>query len=235
MIKYNAGLHKKVSSIFDGVAISQKNTEELPKQQIATIHTTCDQQKRVSGGQPIHHPGVVKAKKPRVTGFIKDERAIVRQGILSSTDSRPVAVEKCSGDFRRKFMTVLIPVLSAVLIFVIFNSVVRGPSRATRKQTVGAAKAVASSTNKIDWQVPDPYPATLRDPMQFASGVKSQGAKTELVVKGIVYSNDNPSAVVGDKIVYRGEEISGAIVKNIDKGSVEFEMDGRIWKQGVQK
>ena len=49
-----------------------------------------------------------------------------------------------------------------------------------------------------------------------------------------MYSEDNPTAVVGKKIVHVGEKVSGATVVGIDKDSVEFEMNGKEWTQKVR-
>jgi type II secretory pathway component PulC len=74
--------------------------------------------------------------------------------------------------------------------------------------------------------------------MQFGSVTTvSTGTGTEtpqLIVKAIVYSEDNPSAVIGKQIVHEGDEISGATIVKINEDSVEFEMNGERWKQKVQ-
>jgi type II secretory pathway component PulC len=96
------------------------------------------------------------------------------------------------------------------------------------------SKAVAVSNNKIDWQIPTPYPATLRDPMQFGSATATQAGTGRLTVKGIVLSGDKSSAIIDNQIVREGEEILGATVVKINKDSVEFEKNGKSWKQRVQ-
>lgn len=48
-----------------------------------------------------------------------------------------------------------------------------------------------------------------------------------LIVKGILYNEDNPSAIVNNQIVYEGDKISGAAIIKINRGSVEFEVKKR--------
>jgi hypothetical protein len=56
---------------------------------------------------------------------------------------------------------------------------------------------------------------------------------TRLTIKSIVYSEDNPSAVIGSRIVHEGEKVLGATVVKINKDSVEFEAGGKKWKQNI--
>ena len=53
------------------------------------------------------------------------------------------------------------------------------------------------------------------------------GGSGNLVVKGILYNEDNPSAIVNNQIVYEGDKISGAAIIKINRGSVEFEVKKR--------
>ena len=54
------------------------------------------------------------------------------------------------------------------------------------------------------------------------------GGSGNLVVKGILYNEDNPSAIVNNQIVYEGDKISGATIIKINKDSVEFEVK-KMW------
>jgi hypothetical protein len=115
----------------------------------------------------------------------------------------------------------------------------------------GATPALASQEaagavdhkGEIDWRIPEPYPMTLRDPMQPSSetDVKAEaetitaGKIASIIVKGIVHSMDNPSAVVGTQIVHEGDVISGVSVVKINQDSVEFQMNDKRWSQKVQR
>ena len=108
-------------------------------------------------------------------------------------------------------------------------------SKKTKNLSLGPAIAVAASKDEIDWQIPEPYPTTLRDPMQFGRVTAAQAATGGLIVKGIVYSQDSPSAVIGTQIVREGDKVLGATIVKINKDSVEFEMNGKTWTQKVQR
>jgi type II secretory pathway component PulC len=105
-----------------------------------------------------------------------------------------------------------------------------------------ASSVVTADLNtKIDWEIPASYPTTLRDPMQLGPAATDQTqTETEtrtfvkLIVKGILYTEDNQSAVIGNHIVHEGEEIRGVTVVKISKDSVEFEMNGKRWTQKVR-
>lgn len=54
------------------------------------------------------------------------------------------------------------------------------------------------------------------------------------LVTGIFYTEDNPSAVVGGKIVHEGDAMKNVKVVKIHTSKVEFEKNGTKWSQRVQ-
>lgn len=56
-------------------------------------------------------------------------------------------------------------------------------------------------------------------------------SSNKVALKGILYSEDNSSAMVGNKIVKEGDIIDGIKVVKISKDTVEFEKDGQRWTQ----
>lgn len=141
---------------------------------------------------------------------------------------------------RQKAMVVMMPILFIALIFVlrqVFGTTARPTEAAAENNEPGVA-AVTSDT-KIDWEIPEAYPTTLRDPIRFAPLATAQtetGTRVlvKLTVKGILYTEDNPSAVIGGRIVHEGEKIRDVTIVQINRDSVEFEMDGKKWTQKVQ-
>jgi hypothetical protein len=145
---------------------------------------------------------------------------------------------------KQKAMVVTMPLLFIVLIFMLIKGGVFGTSvRKTEASTEDNVSSVATadSNTKIDWEIPAPYPTTLRDPMQLGP-VETAQTETEtetrtfvkLIVKGILYAEDNASAVIGNQIVHEGEKIRGVTVVKISQDSVEFEMNAKRWTQKVQ-
>ena len=137
---------------------------------------------------------------------------------------------------RQKVMVVLVPALAIVLIVALFYVLNDGPGSAA----AGETEQSLANTNAggIKWEIPEPYPMTLRDPMQIASlsttQTEEQKPQTgQIVVKSILYSQGNPSAVVGSEIVHQGDIVLGATVVKIDENTVEFEKDGKRWTQEV--
>lgn len=278
MAKKKAGLHKKVSSIFDGVLVQSDNAapgsppapaperpanEPPPKpkkerlespapekqyDQTYITSTTLQPQERTKPQLEVAPPEPPKAakpkrskpgapKQPKARAAIKIAKQIPWRETWRKVESKFFAPKPGVDVKRQKMMAVLIPVLFIILIFV-FSRVLRTPSRAKAAPPVSKLlKAVAvsnNSNNERGWQIPAPYPTTLRDPMQFGSVTATQAGTGGLVVKGIVYSEDKPAAVIGTQIVGEGEKVLGATVVKINEGSVEFEMKGKKWTQKVQ-
>jgi hypothetical protein len=135
---------------------------------------------------------------------------------------------------RQRVMVILAPVLFIALIFVFIRVFSTPSQKITGSGTSGPVKAAACPDSKVDWQVPNPYPTTLRDPMQFGLAT-SQTGTGGLIVKGIVYSEDNPSAVIGDQIVHQGDKILDVTITKINENNVEFEANSKKWMQNVQR
>ena len=57
----------------------------------------------------------------------------------------------------------------------------------------------------------------------------------EITVKGILYSRDNPTAIIGDRIVHVGDVVLEATVVGITKDTVLFEKPGQRWSCNVQE
>ena len=142
---------------------------------------------------------------------------------------------------KQKATVVMVPLFSIVLIFMLFRGGVFGTgARHTEASAEDNASGVVTAgvNTKIDWEIPAPYPTTLRDPMRLvpaATGQTETGKTIKLIVKGILYTEDNPSAVIGNQIVHEGETIRGVSIIKISKDSVEFELNGKTWTQKVQR
>ena len=52
-------------------------------------------------------------------------------------------------------------------------------------------------------------------------------------VTGILYSKENPCALINRKLVYEGDTTNGVKVVKIDRCKVEFEKNGKRWTQTV--
>ena len=136
---------------------------------------------------------------------------------------------------RQKKIAIFVPILSIIFI-VMMAKTFNNSSKGTGKDKMfGPSKAIAGvDTKKSQWSIPDVYPKSLRDPMKIGS-MGTGNASGGLIVKGIVYSHDNPAAVVGGQIVHEGDMISKVKVVKIHRDSVEFVVNGKRVKKKVQR
>jgi len=64
-----------------------------------------------------------------------------------------------------------------------------------------------------------------------ASMKNTMASSKNVALKVILYSKDNPSALIGSTIAREGDVIDGVKVVKINKDTVEFEKDGEKWTQ----
>jgi len=153
--------------------------------------------------------------------------------------------EKAAGG-RQKLMLALIPVLVVVLVALVKNPLsARATAPAAVAPPVKAARPIVTDLD-IAWTVPAPYEPRGRDPMRPtpAAAVAGENAEptarsteppVDLMVTGILYSDDRPTAIIGTQVVREGQQIFGATVEKIDTDGVQFERNGRRWKQAVNR
>jgi hypothetical protein len=55
----------------------------------------------------------------------------------------------------------------------------------------------------------------------------------DTAVTGILYSEDDPTALIGHQIVHEGDAVDGVSVAKIHKDKVEFEKNGNRWTQAI--
>jgi hypothetical protein len=252
MEKRKTGLHKLVSTIFDGVPLPKDDDAQQPSgtparerpdsalpKPAAPSHLTPKMPKPQQ--QPVQVPPEAAPAKPDTNAAVETPKQIPWQQTLEKIKTQVFAIESKVfaakpgvSATKQKTMVVLVPVLFIALIFV-FTRVLSTPGpKITKAQSIGQANAAAAS-NKIDWQIPEPYPATLRDPMQFGSVTTAQSGASGLIVRGIVHSKDNPAAVIGSQILHEGDKVLGVTIVKINEKSVDFEINGKRWTQKVQR
>jgi hypothetical protein len=256
MSEYKAGLHKEVSAIFNGVSLPKNDGAQRPSATPAPAHQDYSAPKPPAPEPPTQKPPVpshmtptkpkpeqlplqsppkaAPAKQPKADTAIKAAGQIPWRRTLEQTKNKLFATKPGVSTTKQKMMVILAPVLFVVLIFVFIRAFSTPSQKITGPGTSGPVKAAAGPDSKVDWQVPNPYPTTLRDPMQFGSAT-SRTTTGGLIVKGIVYSEDNPSAVIGDQIVHQGDKILDVAIMKINENSVEFEANSKKWMQNVQR
>lgn len=196
-------------------------------------------------GPPIRKQGVYEPPLPSVLsaeGPAKQRKVeIISTGpgwqtsvfkILRPLTDKFLTPQPGISPLRQKATLVVIAILPLVLIFVIARVFTKPAKTGTKSAKTNVAAAVNS---EINWQIPPPLPENFRDPMVFGSSSQGQQDQAGPVVKGIVYSEDNPCAVVGERIVSVGDTVNGATVVKINPDSVEFAAGDKKWTQKVER
>jgi hypothetical protein len=258
MLKHRPGLHKDVSAIFNGVSLPKNDGTEQPSAAPAPANRDYGAPKPPASELPAQKPPApshmtptkpkpaqvplqsppkaAPVKQPKADNSMKAAWQIRCQRTLEQIKSRLFTTKQGAVTTKQKVMAILIPVLFVILIFVFIRAFSTPSQKVAGPGTSVPVVNVAGNDSKVDWQVPNPYPTTLRDPMQFNSAGNHAGTGVGgLVVKGIIYSKDNPSAVIGDQIVHQGDRILDVVITKINENSVEFEANSKKWKQTVQR
>lgn len=252
------GLHKEISSIFGGVPLP-KDREKRFAAHTGTPAFITDQGRASPAAEPVQ-PSVVPSppvasqprqqsrpqqphkvvaapkKKPSVPQQPRVElwTRIVNNVAWRRISNKLFAPKASVSNARQKIMTLLVSVLFVVFILVIMVFKPFSSKKAANTVGMNMQTATGSSSVEVNWKPAPLYPADLREPMQFGSGPGGWSSTGQLVVKGIVYSSDSPTAVIDTRIVHEGVEVFGAKVVKINKESVEFEKDGKRWTQTIQ-
>jgi hypothetical protein len=248
MSKYRAGLHKEVSAIFNGVSLPKDDgiqqssagpapgypdyvapeppaSEQSAQKPPAPSYMTSTEPK--SQQPPVQlPPKAAPAEQPKIDSAIKRTLEQIKNKLFA-----PRAGVSAT---RQKVMMMLAPALFIILISMFIRAFSTPSKKIDRLGISGPARVAASSDSKADWRAPEPYPTALRDPMRFGS-VTTRTEVGGLIVKGIVYSKDKPSAVIGNQIVHEGDKVLDVTVIKINENSVEFEANGKRWTQKVQR
>lgn len=247
MPERRAGLHREISSIFNGVPIQQDNPAERSSGAPAPESPPAPPRGGSPNyGPPSHLTGTVPkpqqpvpkaapARQTKAAAVVITPGPAPWQKMLDKVKSKLFSPKAGVSTTRQKTMAILIPALFIVLIFVLIQVFSTPSQKATGSVSFGPTGAVAGSDKKIEWQIPALWPTVLRDPMRFGSAATGEAGASGLIVKGILYSEDNPSAAIGTQIVREGDKVLGATVVKINEDSVEFERDGKSWTQKVQR
>jgi len=270
-----SGLHKQISSIFDGVPVPKNDglPEEADPSSVLMQPETKDMTELQDSTEPQAQPNPAPASEPPRSPLVK--RMSADPSTCASAPAiqvdRPMPLPKSSMmtaktgpsissqvkktlfgsskgplDARQKKMAVLVGVLCVVFGGVVFFSLggVGQSKAAAADPTEGAVVQSQGTQKKVqDWTSPQPLPADLRDATSIASKkteltenpVDKGSDPVDLVVKGIVYSQNKPSAIINNQIITEGQTINGATIVRITKDAVEFKSNDKQWTQQVQR
>ncbi len=246
--KHKSGLHKEISSIFSGVPLpNNNNADNGPVMNVEPKDNTAGhipprpsvsvKPPQISSQEPVKAAAKVKARPApahkaeqlkKLRKYVNEFRQLVKVKLLTPQEGVTPAKHMAT--------LILIPALFLVAVFVFGRLLLKSGMRGNKIQDDATAAALLGPKTEIEWQKPLVYPANLRDPMRKASeqGLAA-GPAGDVIVRGIVWSEDTPAAIIGTQIIYQGQTVNDATVVKISRDSVEFEKDGKKWTQKVSK
>lgn len=260
MVKRKAGLHKEITAIFDGVKVSKEGempvggdaavqesvsgqpapVSTLPSPSPSILSPSIPPPQPAKPKPPAEPPGPSKVAQKIAAAAARQNRTGVSSGqkflsgIVGKIKTVLSAAKSGDGNSRQKIMMVLVPVLAVVMIFVLKN-VLSPPAKKTAKADDSKGKTGIAAKADIVWQVPELYPPTLRDPMQFGAVSKGEDEPGQITIVAILYVRDGKSSVViGDNIYYEGDKVGGVSIVKINEDGAEFEAEGKKWVQKME-
>jgi hypothetical protein len=256
MAKKRTGLQSEIAGIFSGVPVPKKGGTRsqsdspakkpvdpaskpsgsvipkpvMPQPQAPVAPTS---KKTVEPLPAAPRPKVVEIKAPeqiakripkRISKRRKDKIFAPKSGVSSS---------------RQKVGITLFILFSTALVIVLLRPYLPNPGKPAPSQSGGKEDNGNSTVAnvEIDWPVPPVYSANLRDPMELGSRQKIiVESSKDIVVRGIVVSEDRKYAVIGTNYLQEGGIVPGTKIKvnKINPNNVEFEEDGKTWTQKVE-
>lgn len=255
MSKNKAGLHKQVSSIFSGVPIPKEDKAEEANSTATKEQPTYGPPSHLSGATLL--PDQLMKSQPKSIPTEKPEEAEKKaaqvQAPIEIKSSGPSALKQAVqrikdklfkpktgvSPARQKAMVVLVPVMFIGMVLAFYKVLGGGPGETPGPNVINPSNTIAATSGTIEWKIPELYPTTLRDPMQFkkeevVTPTDIPDKKEEIIIKGILFSEEDPSVIIDVDILHEGDKVSGATIVKINQNSVEFEMNGKTWTQKVK-
>lgn len=245
------GLFATVPTVMVAMALAYRHlSEQTPE--LADLGISSPNAKTTSAvGSPLNTGGIQLA--PAIQAVVNarpDQNIQSRVGVQPAADNqsstaaqsghsiRPEQGVQPASDITREgekktdksfffWLAVLVIVSVALAAGVIHRLWSRSKDNATLSPNNGVAdvlKKVAVASRKAA-ATPKEVTTTAKDATASPNGT---------ALKVILYSEDNPSALIGDKILKEGDTIDGVKVVKINKDSVEFEKDGQQWTQRMK-
>ncbi len=243
--KHRSGLHKNISSIFDGVPLPKNDDTKKPVDDVTAMGKTAGHLPPMPSAS-VEPPQTWSKEPPKAAPTPAQTPPIVNKTVITGKFQKIIGellqelkarvLTPPEGVSQSKHMAtlILIPVLILVVVFVFGRTLLQSGVKGNKSNDGSAIAAYSVTRTEIEWEKPSPYPANLRDPMKkFSSSGALATVAGDIVVRGIVWSEDSPAAVIGTQIIYQGQAVQGTKILQITEDSVEFEKDGKKWVQKV--
>ncbi len=233
----NEGSQEEISSNFKSESITQGNGAQSSSNISSAESSSGFWDRKESNPYRLEQ---TSKKNPLKKGAFGSSN---RSGFIQQIKAKLFSQGSGEGGAKQKAMIVLVPILAIVFIFVLRQLFTKAPTKtnATINDDMPVVISANNSNDDIDWQIPEPLPVTMRDPAKtgnqanFNNTTQNSGEAQldDMTVRGILYSHDKPSVVIGRKIVHLNEKINGVTVVEINKDYVVFEKDGKKWARKV--
>lgn len=203
-MKHKSGLHKKVSSIFDGASLPRELAGNSPL-------NSSD-----SSAQPKSTGDFQKSQYTNFSPFSgQTNNSFANSGSTVSLDQQYNASQK-----RKLFLMIG---LSVLLVLVLFFNFKPGKKVTPIPDNVPDSQPPAK-VSQIQWLQPQIWNEDNRDPMVYVAYTEKTVDDESFIIKGIVRPpQGKPSVLVGTEILYEGDQIQGWTVKQILKDIVCLE------------
>ena len=188
MDKRKAGLHRKVSSIFDGVPVQKGGDAAGPDANRPSPPTGSDdvrlQGSEASRYDVAHKPTLAERLMGRGGGKVPSPQSVVARG-AGKTEFKLSGKIPGVSDAKRKMLIALLPILLIVLCVALYPTLY--PASRLAKTITDLAGVdldgpgqMGAMNNLVVWEVPPAYPGQLRDPMDVRTAEERVAADAKL-------------------------------------------------------
>ncbi|MBW8002140.1 MAG: hypothetical protein FVQ80_08960 [Planctomycetes bacterium] len=243
-MKPKSGLQKKVSSIFDSVQFPKNvsNKQDSPNKEGKSPGDDKSGAGEINASkqQSLNNSSLPGQQK---TAFDSQKAYTWLKNIHLQTLEN---VKKIKSNNEAKYKTInlekikqncILPVTGVLSIIILLVAISwmglfsKGDMAASSVDPGQAASAQGYQA-RVFWEAPPKVPNEFRDITRMGDVRRYEG---KLIVKGILYSKDNASAIIGKGIVHVGDIVMGAKIVDIGVDFVEFEMNNKRWRQKVEQ
>jgi hypothetical protein len=255
MAKKRTGLQSEIAGIFSGVPVpkkggtrSQSDSPEKkpdspaskPKDHVVPKPVIPQPQVPVTPVPKKVDEPVPAAQKPKVIEIKAPEQVVKKtpKKLARRRKEKTFAPKSGVSSSRQKASITLLLFFSTALVIVLTRQYLIPPGNPNPPKIPSGASSERSTSAeiKVAWPLPPVYSEDLRDPMILGKTPPPPPSPRDVVVRGIVVSEDRKYAVIGTNYLQEGGIVPGTNikVKKINPNSVEFEEDGKVWTQKVE-